>query len=48
MAGKAGWKKFFDGHAPVYIENCFTKNTINEVAFLIEELRLLFRFTACK
>ena len=40
MTKKADWEKFFDGHAPVYMDNCFTKNTINEVDFLIEELRL--------
>ena len=40
MTKKAEWEKFFDSHAPVYMENCFTKNTINEVDFLIEELRL--------
>ena len=40
MTGKADWEKFFDGHAPVYMDNCFTKNTVNEVDFLVEELRL--------
>ncbi len=40
MPGKADWEKFFDGHAPVYMDNCFTQNTINEVDFLVEELRL--------
>lgn len=34
------WQDFFDGHAPVYMENCFTRNTIAEVDFLLEELRL--------
>jgi 2-polyprenyl-3-methyl-5-hydroxy-6-metoxy-1,4-benzoquinol methylase len=40
MTKKADWEKFFDGHAPVYMDNCFTKNTVNEVDFLVEELRL--------
>ena len=40
MTKKADWERFFDGHAPVYMDNCFTKNTVNEVDFLIEELRL--------
>jgi len=40
MTKKADWEKFFDGHAPVYMDNCFTKNTVNEVDFLVQELRL--------
>jgi cyclopropane fatty-acyl-phospholipid synthase-like methyltransferase len=40
MTKKADWEKFFDGHAPVYMDNCFTKNTVKEVDFLVEELRL--------
>jgi ubiquinone/menaquinone biosynthesis C-methylase UbiE len=40
MTKKADWEKFFDGHAPVYMENSFTTNTMNEVDFLVEELRL--------
>jgi cyclopropane fatty-acyl-phospholipid synthase-like methyltransferase len=34
------WEEFFDGHAPVYMENSFTKNTAEEVAFVLEELGL--------
>lgn len=34
------WADFFDDHAPKYDENCFTKNTIREVDFLVEELGL--------
>ncbi len=34
------WAAFFNGHAPVYDENCFTKNTLREVEFLIETLGL--------
>jgi SAM-dependent methyltransferase len=34
------WKTFFDAHAPVYEDNVFTKNTIPEVDFLLEELAL--------
>lgn len=37
---KNEWSEFFNGHAPVYEENCFTKNTIAEADFLVEELRL--------
>jgi cyclopropane fatty-acyl-phospholipid synthase-like methyltransferase len=40
MTKKADWEEFFDGHAPVYMDNCFTKNTIDEVDFLVEKLRL--------
>jgi ubiquinone/menaquinone biosynthesis C-methylase UbiE len=40
MARKAAWEKFFDGHAPVYMDNCFTKNTVQEADFLVDELRL--------
>lgn len=40
MSQKADWQRFFDGHAPVYMENCFTTNTVREVDFLVEELRL--------
>lgn len=35
---KSTWEEFFDAHAPVYEDNVFTKNTIREVDFLIEEL----------
>ncbi len=40
MAKKSEWEEFFDGHAPVYMENSFTKNTLAEVDFIIEELKL--------
>ena len=39
MSESSRWQTFFDEHAPVYNENIFTKNTVNEVDFLIEELR---------
>jgi cyclopropane fatty-acyl-phospholipid synthase-like methyltransferase len=32
------WQAFFDGHAPVYMENVFTRNTQEEIEFLIAEL----------
>lgn len=32
------WERFFDAHAPQYHENVFTRNTLNEVDFLIAEL----------
>ncbi|OBR64157.1 cyclopropane-fatty-acyl-phospholipid synthase [Paenibacillus oryzae] len=34
------WESFFDQHAPHYMNNDFTKNTLSEVDFVIEELRL--------
>ncbi len=34
------WQAFFDGHAPVYMQNVFTRNTLAEVDFLIEEMKL--------
>ncbi len=37
---RTAWADFFDGHAPVYEENCFTRNTTAEVDFLVEELGL--------
>jgi ubiquinone/menaquinone biosynthesis C-methylase UbiE len=40
MTEKSTWEAFFDAHAPVYEENEFTKNTILEVDFLLEELSL--------
>jgi cyclopropane fatty-acyl-phospholipid synthase-like methyltransferase len=40
MTKRNEWEEFFDGHAPVYMENSFTKNTLAEVDFIIEELKL--------
>ena len=40
MSKRNEWEEFFDGHAPVYMENVFTKNTVAEVDFIIEELKL--------
>jgi SAM-dependent methyltransferase len=37
---KTTWERFFDAHAPVYMDNVFTKNTLREVDFLLEELSL--------
>ena len=37
---KSNWGKFFDGHAPDYLDNVFTKNTDFEVKFIIDELGL--------
>jgi cyclopropane fatty-acyl-phospholipid synthase-like methyltransferase len=34
------WEAFFDRHAPQYMENVFTKNTLEEVDFILEELDL--------
>lgn len=38
MSEKTNWETFFDSHAAVYDENCFTKNTVGEVDFLLQEL----------
>ncbi len=40
MTDKTTWEAFFDAHAPVYEDNAFTKNTVAEVDFLVEELSL--------
>ncbi|MDQ0916416.1 class I SAM-dependent methyltransferase [Paenibacillus sp. V4I5] len=37
---KNNWESFFDAHAPQYMDNGFTKNTISEVDFVIEVLKL--------
>jgi len=41
MANGNEWETFFDGHAPVYMDNSFTKNSLEEVNFVLEELKLL-------
>lgn len=40
MPEKSTWETFFDSHAPIYEENVFTKNTVHEVDFLLQELEL--------
>ncbi len=40
MPEKTSWEQFFDAHAPIYDDNTFTKNTIREVDFLIEQLQI--------
>jgi len=40
MSNTTVWESFFDAHAPIYDQNEFTKNTIKEVDFLMEELAL--------
>lgn len=40
MAKQNTWETFFDQEAPLYEQNGFTQNTIAEVDFLLEELRL--------
>src|SRR5512136_2290781 len=40
MPDKTTWERFFDAHAPIYDDNVFTKNTVHEVDFLLEELNL--------
>ncbi len=39
MSGNS-WQTFFASHAPVYDDNVFTKNTLFEVDFLLEELQV--------
>ena len=34
------WQSFFDVHAPNYMEEVFTRNTAEEVEFIIKELNL--------
>ncbi len=40
MTKRNEWEGFFDGHAPVYMGNTFTKNTLEEVDFILDELNL--------
>lgn len=40
MTEKTKWEVFFDAHAAVYDENVFTKNTVKEADFILEELGL--------
>lgn len=40
MVPKNEWEEFFDGHAPVYMNNAFTENTVGEVDFILEEFKL--------
>jgi SAM-dependent methyltransferase len=34
------WEMFFDGHAPRYMDEAFTKNTVKEIDFVVKELKL--------
>ena len=38
MSKDNSWEEFFDKHAPIYDDNEFTTNTIQEIDFLLEEL----------
>ena len=40
MSEKSTWEEFFDAHAPIYDQNVFTRNTLHEAGFLLEELDL--------
>ena len=40
MRKRNEWVEFFDGHAPVYMSNPFTRDTVKEADFLVEELNL--------
>lgn len=35
-----GWQAFYDAHAPFYLQNAFTRNTVEEVDFIVELFRL--------
>jgi SAM-dependent methyltransferase len=37
---RSEWQGFFDDHAPVYMDNSFTKNTLEEVDFVLDELKI--------
>jgi SAM-dependent methyltransferase len=38
--GGSEWEEFFDGHAPAYMQNVFTRDSAREAAFLDEVLAL--------
>ena len=40
MPVRSEWEQFFNKHAPDYMDNAFSKNTLEEVQFIIEELGL--------
>lgn len=40
MAHGTDWQRFFDDHAPRYMQNCFVTNTVAEVEFIVDELGL--------
>jgi cyclopropane fatty-acyl-phospholipid synthase-like methyltransferase len=40
MAKRNEWEEFFDEHAPQYMSNSFTQNTLAEADFIIRELNL--------
>jgi 2-polyprenyl-3-methyl-5-hydroxy-6-metoxy-1,4-benzoquinol methylase len=40
MAKRNEWEEFFDEHAPQYMSNSFTQNTLAEADFIIQEFNL--------
>jgi len=40
MGPKQEWEQFFDGHAPIYMKNVWTKNTVKEIDFILKEFKL--------
>ncbi len=40
MSTSNDWERYFDAHAPCYMQNVFTRDTIAEVDFLVGELGL--------
>ena len=40
MTKRNEWEQFFDEHAPQYMSNSFTRNTLAEADFIIQELNL--------
>jgi 2-polyprenyl-3-methyl-5-hydroxy-6-metoxy-1,4-benzoquinol methylase len=40
MTRRNEWEMFFDGYAPKYMNEAFTKNTVKEIDFVVKELTL--------
>ncbi len=40
MSEKTAWEQCFDARVPIYEERVFTKNTLKEADFLIDEMTL--------
>jgi cyclopropane fatty-acyl-phospholipid synthase-like methyltransferase len=37
MVKNNDWQQFFDGYAPVYMDQCYVTNTVAEIDFVLEE-----------
>lgn len=40
MTRRNEWEMFFDGYAPKYMNEAYTKNTVKEIDFVVKELKL--------